>query len=223
MPTPKAGYFTESGEKVPGTTTVIGNFKDGTPLYHYYYKRGRAGLAMYEHSEAAAEIGTVAHAMVEMDAQGKDPIAIATHLKTALPDLEMQSKAMSAFNAYLSWKKNFGVQIIEQEIQLVSEKHRYGGTIDAIGIVGNQLVLLDWKTSSGIYEDYLVQLAAYAMLWEENRPQAPITGGFHLLRFSKEHGDFEHRYFAELETAKRQFLLFREAYENRKELKKRAA
>ena len=130
---------------------------------------------------------------------------------------------MSAFNAYQQWQANFKVEIVSQEIQLVSEKYRYGGTPDAVGMVGNQLVLLDWKTSNGIYTDYLVQLAAYKNLWEENFPERPLTGGFHLLRFAKEHGDFGHHYFADLDNAWRQFLLFREAYEIDKELKKRAA
>ena len=61
--------------------------------------------------------------------------------------------------------------------------------------VANGLVLLDYKTSNGVYSDMLIQLAAYKNLWEENRPDLPITGGCHLLRFAKERGDFAHHYF----------------------------
>jgi len=79
----------------------------------------------------------------------------------------------------------------------------------------------DWKTSNAIYPDHIIQLAAYKVLWEENHPDQPITGGFHLCRFSKEHGDFAHHFWSELDDAWEQFLLFRQAYDIDKKLKKR--
>jgi hypothetical protein len=83
--------------------------------------------------------------------------------------------------------------------------------------------LLDWKTSNAIYRDYLVQVAAYKWLWEEVHPDQPLTGGFHICRFAKEHGDFSHHYYPNLDEAWEQFLLFRRAYEIDKQLKKRSA
>lgn len=224
MPTPKAGYFLKDGTRVPGTTTVIGRFKESGGLLQWAFQQGKANKShLYEEANKAADIGTCAHGMVEMRIKGQSDSEIATYACATLADDAMRRKAYSAFDAYETWAKNFSIQIIEQEAQLVSEQHRYGGTLDAIGIIGNQLVLLDWKTSNAVYSDYLVQLAAYANLWTENKPDQPITGGFHLLRFSKEHGDFAHHHFPNLDNAWKQFLLFREAYEIDKELKKRAA
>lgn len=222
MPTPKQGYRLADGTRVPSVTTIIGRYKDSEALKHYWYQQGLDGKPLYEHSQKAADVGTCAHAMVEKSLRGETPDEIAKYLSATLP-VEMRHQALSAYNAYENWKKNFGVEIIEQEIQLVSEKYRYGGTPDAIGMVGNHLVLLDWKTSNAIYEDYLYQLAAYKNLWEENRPQAPITGGFHLLRFSKDKGDFSHHFFSELHDEWEQFKRYREAYETSKRTKKRAA
>jgi hypothetical protein len=217
VPTPKQGYYLADGSRVPGTTTIIQRFKESGALMQWAFRQGQSGApSLYAEAEKAAEIGTVAHAMVEASIKGLEPVC-------TLSNPEMAEKVRSAFEAYQTWAKNFNVQIIAQEMQLVSEQYRYGGTPDAIGLVGNQLVLLDWKTSNGIYTDYLVQLAAYKHLWEENYPERPLTGGFHLLRFAKEHGDFGHHYFANLDNAWRQFVLFREAYEIDKELKKRAA
>lgn len=224
MPTPRAGYFLKDGTKVPGTTSIIGRFKESGGLLQWAFKQGQSGKThLYQEAEIAADIGTVAHSMVEAHIHGaphEDIMAIATG---AFLDSDRRVKAESAYNAYLAWAKNFNVQIIAQEIQLVSEKHRFGGTPDAIGLVGNQLVLLDWKTSNSVYSDYLIQLAAYRHLWEENNPDQPITGGFHLLRFAKEHGDFAHHYFPNLDEAWQQFLLFRSAFDIDKVLKKRAA
>lgn len=224
MPTPKDGYRLADGTRVPGTTTIIGRFKDSGGLLQWAFQQGKAGKRhLYEEAEKAADIGTCAHGLVELHINGRSLDDMIDYAQTTLPTSEMRDKAWSAFRAYEAWASNFKVKIIAQETQLVSEKHKYGGTPDAIGLIGNQLALLDWKTSNSVYSDYLVQLAAYRQLWEENYPEQPITGGFHLLRFAKTHGDFAHHYFPNLDNAWRQFLLFREAYDIDKELKSRAA
>lgn len=218
MATPKAGYFLKDGSRVPGTTTVIGRFKESGGLLQWAFQQGKAGKShLYEEAEKAADIGTTAHSMVEAHIRRQDPAAVLD----AFPG--DKDKVRSAFNAYLDWERMTRLTIVEQEMQLVSEVHRYGGTPDAIGELDGKLVLLDWKTSNSVYQDYLIQLAAYRQLWDENHPERPLTGGNHICRFSKEHGDFAHHYFPDLSDAWRQFVLFREAYEIDKQLKKRAA
>jgi hypothetical protein len=224
MPTPKAGYRAKDGGVIPGTTTVIGRFKETGGLMHWAFKQGQSGANhLYEKAEEAADIGTCAHGMVEMHINGVPMAEIELYAEDTLIDSGMCAKAHLSFKAYLAWAKNFDVSIIEQEILLVSEKYRYGGTPDAIGLIDNQLVLLDWKTSNSVYSDYLIQLAAYGNLWDENNPDRPITGGYHLLRFSKETGDFAHHYYADLSDEWEQFKDFRRCYERDKAIKKRAA
>ena len=72
--------------------------------------------------------------------------------------------------------------------------------------------------------DYLIQIAAYGELWNENAPDESkrLTGGFHLVRFSKEFGDMEHRHFPQLDDGWTMFKLLRQAYELDKVLKGRA-
>jgi hypothetical protein len=220
MATPKAGYFLKDGSRVPGTTTVLGRFKDSGALLKWAWNEGREGRDLYENRDKAANIGTAAHSMVEASINGLDPELCADLL--ALDD-EGRRKARGSFGAYQSWASMTKLEIVAQEMQLVSETYRFGGTPDAIGRVNGALVLVDWKTSNGVYSDYLLQLAAYRALWEENHPDQPITGGFHLCRFAKEHGDFAHHFFPELDNAWEMFRHLRAAYEFDKELKKRAA
>lgn len=224
MPTPKDGYFKKDGTRVPGTTTIIGRFKNSSALMGWAFKQGKSGAKhLYEKAEEAAEIGTVAHGMVELHIRGVSDREIQIYLEDKLIDSGMCAKAATAFESYKLWAKNFNVRIIEQEIQLVSEKYSYGGTPDAVGLVGNNLVLLDWKTSNGVYADYIIQLAAYINLWNENHPDRPITGGAHLLRFSKEQADFSHHYFSDLSEEWEQFKDFRKCYERDKRIERRAA
>jgi len=217
MATPKLGYKNADGKRIAGTTTIIGRFKDSGGLIHWAHKQGMDGKTLYEERDKAAECGTLAHEMVEDYLNGKDPMK-----KLEKIDAEMGLKALNAFQMFRDWKDQTKIEIISeyQEIQMVSERYQYGGTPDAIGKLNGKYILLDWKTSNSVYSDYLMQLAAYKILWEENG-NPPIDGGFYLCRFSKDFPDFSVHYFEELELAAEQFLLLRKAYENDKELKKR--
>lgn len=221
MPTPKQGYHLADGTKVPGTTTILGRFKDSGALLRWAWKRGKdfPNEDLYASRDEAGDIGTAAHAMVEARIKGEDPESREELLTL---DDEAKAKARNAFGMYEDWAAMSNLEIVAQEMMLVSERYRFGGTPDAIGMVRGELCLVDWKTSNGVYGDYLLQLAAYRLLWEENHPEQPLTGGFHLCRFSKEHGDFAHHYYRELDSAREMFIHLRHAYEFDKELKKRA-
>lgn len=228
MPTPAAGYRNAGGLRLPSVTTIIGRFKESGALLKWAYNTGRdhgelsgRGLpapdSLYAVSKKAADIGTSVHSMVEAFIKGEDPEPI--RLVSVDPE-----KALSGFQAFRAWWDQSRMEVIAQEVLLVSEKHRYGGTPDAIGRMHDgRICLLDWKTSNSVYADHLIQLAAYKQLWDENHPEQPITGGFHLCRFAKEHGDFGHHYYPALDEAWKQFLLYREAYDLDKQLTKRAA
>jgi hypothetical protein len=222
MPTPRKGYFLADGTKVPGTTTILGRFKESGALLKWAWNRGREfpNEDLYATRDEAGNVGTAAHAMVEARIAGEDPEKREELLALDAPGRE---KARNAFSMYEAWAAQSRLEIVAQEMQLVSETYRFGGTPDAIGRIGAELCLVDWKTSNGVYSDYLLQLAAYRLLWEEVHPDQPLTGGFHLCRFSKEHGDFAHHYYRELDSAREMFIHLRAAYEFDKELRKRAA
>lgn len=218
MATPKAGYKLKDGTKVPGVTTIIGRFKDSGALINWAFEQGKLaeqGLIknLYDKRDEAGNVGTQAHERIELYLR-----------KQPLPDCT-DERVLKAFNNALNWLEQTKIEIIPeyQEVLMVSEQHRFGGTPDAIGRLNGKLILLDWKTSNGVYQDYLIQIAAYKNLWEENFPDKPIDGGMYLCRFAKEFPDFSTHYFENLDEAWEQFKLFRAAYEIDKVLKKRAA
>lgn len=128
--------------------------------------------------------------------------------------------AYQAIQGFESWVSTHRFRPIKTEIPLLSRRYLYGGTIDCIGKFNNQTVLFDWKTSKAVYADYLCQIAAYAMLWEENFPQDKITA-CHLLRFDKASGDSTDHKFTDLKDAAECFLLFRQAFDLMDKLNKR--
>lgn len=219
MARPKSGYHLANGEKVPGVTTIIGRFRESGALMFWACEQGKAIergeiSALYDKRDAAAEAGTLAHSLVEAHINGL-PLP-------EMPENDVGKQALQGYENYIHWQEDNRIQVMKQEMEMVSETYRFGGCPDALGIDSRgNLCILDWKTSNAIYTDYLLQIAGYYILWSENHPDQPITGGFHLLRFSKEHADFAHHYWNQLEDAKKMFFLLREAYELDKILKKR--
>ena len=215
MARPYKGYEID-GEKVPGVTTVLSRFKESGALMYWAWKQGTEGKDFRETKQAAADAGTLAHDMVEHDIYGQ-PFDLAGYDEATI------QKAQGAYNAYKEWKQQTNLTIAEAEVPLLSRIHRFGGTLDAIFVHG-RLALGDWKTSNGVYADYLLQLGAYQLLWEENFPNRPIEGGFHLLRFSKQQDpsdpiSFAHHYWSQLDVAKEQFLHLLAAFKLDKRIK----
>jgi len=233
MATPRKGYWLD-GKRLPSVTTVIGRFKDSGALLHWAFNQGlEQGQAigegtrekppfLYEKRDEAGDIGTLAHEMVEAYVNGEN------HLKLLLPEYgaEKNEKALNAFQQFRTWLENTKIEIISkwQEQSMMSAKHLYGGTPDAIGRDSNgDLVLLDWKTSKGVYPDMLAQVAIYCQLWEENHPNEPITGGVYILRFAKDYPDFSAHYFGDYQLGLDYFLTARKLYDIDKEMKKRVS
>lgn len=231
MATPKKGYWLD-GKRLPSVTTILGRYKDSGGLIRWGFAQGleqgqeialnpdtAPAPDLYRKRDDAGTAGTIAHEMVETYINDGPYMK---HLDGVKPELAAQ--ALNAFQMFREWHENSNIEIISkwQEISMMSEEHRFGGTPDAIGRnAAGELVLVDWKTSNAVYSDYLMQLAAYKTLWEEHNPDQLITGGFYLCRFSKDFPDFAAHYYGELDDAWEAFSLLRKAYALDKELKKR--
>jgi len=94
-------YINAKGERVPGVTTIIsGNLGwNKQALMYWAWNEGVNGRHYRETSQTAADIGTIAHAMVEADLKGKDWQKLVD--MRGVTD-EMISKAEKAFHALLS-------------------------------------------------------------------------------------------------------------------------
>lgn len=194
MGRPTNGYINAAGDQIPGVTTVCGMLDKpalvgwaGKLCVAAGYEAGRNGEApprwnqvCYGKRDKAAEAGTITHDLFEQHLRGETP---------------EQHKNEGAWRGYLNavhWLESSGMKIEPFERPLVSERYQYGGTPDALAH-GREVCLADWKTG-GIYPEHAIQMGAYRQLLRENGIDAP--GGVHLVRFSRDHGDFTHHYFA---------------------------
>jgi len=214
---PRQGYYID-GKRIPAVTTIIGNCKIGgiEPLLSWANRMGQEGKNHRDEANKAADAGTAAHDMIEAYIRG-------TEFDPEPYTYEALDTAKPCFDGFRKWADQSQLRLVQSEVSLVSNQYRYGGTMDALAM-GDDLILGDWKTASGVYPDNLIQLAAYKQLWEENNPDRPITGGMYLLRISKqrEEGDpvtFAHHYWEHLDMAWDAFVHMRELYDLQKRIK----
>jgi hypothetical protein len=214
MATSPRGYHAADGERVPSVTTILSRFKESGGLIHWAWRLGTEGKDYREVRDQAADAGTLAHKAVDAWVRGNIP-------SFEHDDAIVSKRGQRAFEAFCKWAEQSALRVTQSEVRMISENHRFGGTCDAI-VIGNRRAICDWKSSAAIYPEYLVQVRAYGHLWTETRDGEPIDGGYHLIRFDKEYGDFHHHFWSELDDAWEAFLALRRLYDIDKILKARA-
>jgi hypothetical protein len=209
-------YRNETGQRLPSAATIIGRFREPSGLIRWAYHRGRNSIALPDAPEVA-EPGVIASDMVGAHLHGIE------WLPEAPIECETLRTAKSAFTAYCRWERKHKLRIRHIKVPLASAEFRFGGTLDAIGTIAGKLALFDWKASNAVYQNHLVALGAHRALWDENYPDQPLTGGFHVFRFARQSAAFSHHFYPQLDEAWEQFVLFRRAYDIDALLKKRTA
>lgn len=188
-------YKLEDGTRLPGVTTVIGLLAK-PQLIAWANRLGLDGIDSSKYTDDLATVGTLAHEMVLAYFTGEK-----VDLQEYSPkDVERAENAIRSFN---EWLKSHTVTPILNEVQLVSQALRVGGTVDMYCEIDGKKTLVDFKTSAALYEDHNYQLAAYWMLLEANG--YPVEQAM-LVRIGREASEgFEVRSFTVLTRQKRIF------------------
>lgn len=178
-------YVLKDGTMVPGVTTAL-KMRANDALLYWAWDCGMGGLDYRKVRDEAANIGSLAHWMCECHVLGQEP-------DTSSFPKEDIDKASNSFLKFLEWWQGNGMTLVHSERQLVSEQFRFGGTLDIDARDRNgKRILVDLKTSKGIYDEYYAQLAAYDRLHTETGDE-PFTRHIIVRIGKKEAGDFEVR------------------------------
>ena len=116
---------------------------------------------MKEYVDALAMVGTIAHELILCHHHGK----------LFVPDGRSPDLIDAAENCllkYFAWEKGHDVEPILCEAMLVSEKYKYGGTIDFYGKIDGVRTVADYKSGRAIYPEMTYQTSAYRQLLEDN-------------------------------------------------------
>jgi hypothetical protein len=183
-------YKLSDGTTVPGATTITGLLNKPF-LITWANRLGLEGIDSTKYRDAAAEIGTLAHQMIQDYLQGAET-DFSNYTK------EQISLAENAVLSFFEWEKGHKIEPIICEIPLVSELHRFGGTVDCYCMLDGEPTLLDFKTGKAIYDEYFVQLAGYKNLLEEH--DHPVKS-CHILRVGRDETEgFEDRTVTNVDT-----------------------
>ena len=175
-------YYSKEGELIVGVTTALGILNKPS-LMRWSWQCGINGEDYLKIRDKAGSVGTITHLM------------ICSELQEVQPDLNEYSKAdidsaNLCLNSFHEWRKSHELKVIHVEKPLVSTMG-FGGTPDFLGYVNGELELIDFKTSSGIFNDYYYQVAAYRQLEKEAGYNVETA---RILRFSKGNNvEFEDR------------------------------
>jgi hypothetical protein len=168
---------------VPGVTTITGQMNKPF-LVGWANRLGLDGIDSQKYTEEAQKIGSAAHEMVEASLQGRDPDL---HEFTA----GQIERANYGFSEFEKWRSEHEVEVILTETPLVSERFKYGGTLDFYGRVDGLPTLMDFKTSGDLYPEHGWQIGGLSILLNEHRY---ALKGARLLRIgrSEEEGFDDH-------------------------------
>lgn len=98
--------------------------------------------------DAAADRGTEIHALAEQYVRGDE--------------IDVPDELMPYVLGFVQYINDFNPTPVHNELVVASRKYCYAGTLDSIEeIPGYGRCLVDWKTGSGIYGEYVLQVAAY--------------------------------------------------------------
>ena len=157
---PHQRYYLKNGNLVPGVTTVL-SVINKPALVPWANRLGLEGIKSSEYVDELADIGTLAHHLIQC------------HLTARAPDIsdytpQQVSLAENAVSSFQAWARGKAVETRQTEWPLVSETHRFGGTLYWYGTVNGRPTLIDFKTGRAIYDDHVYQIAAYHQLLIEN-------------------------------------------------------
>lgn len=154
-------YRSSAGKALPSVTQILGIVAKPY-LVPWANKLGKQGIDSDVLLKRSASIGTLAHALVqgylnneEVSVEGF-PV---THVEAA----------KNALASFMKWKhaETHSVRPILLEQEMTSETYGFGGTLDAVLKVDGMTYIVDFKTGRSIHKEYMAQLAAYKLLYDE--------------------------------------------------------
>lgn len=152
-------FYKRNDKYYPSVTSVL-NYFPKNQFFHNWLKDVGHNADIIA-SKAASE-GTQVHNAIDRFLNGEEInwLDVNGRAEYSLEVWKMILKFADFWNTYKP-------ELITSEYHLFSDIHEYAGTTDIIVRLNNQIWLLDIKTSNSLHTSYDLQLAAYAVAWNE--------------------------------------------------------
>lgn len=163
---PKQRFLTDWAARIEreavvfAATQVFGEGFEGGPVQFAEAVEARLGPAR-EHQKAlekGGELGTFAHQ--EIQRQTHEMLGLSVG-----PPVDMPSESQLAVMAWREWYDESGLKPLRCEQVVWDAISKVAGTIDNLSMnADGHLIVLDYKTSKGIYDEHHVQVAKYVQM-----------------------------------------------------------
>lgn len=134
--------------------------------------------------EKAADTGTKIHEWVN----GFIKSQLGKSEQMSLP--EKESEVYNGVIAFLKWVDEHKIKFVSTEKKVYSRKYNYAGIMDCEAIIDKKDCVIDFKSSSGIYNEMRYQVAAYRYAAEEEIGRKH-KGNNWIVKFGKNDGEFK--------------------------------
>lgn len=143
----------------------------GDGLLGWAAKLAREGKDWREERDKAAELGTFVHEMILDNllcgGETRGDFVLAEEHIFDVAETRYGKLATHAIAEYLRWERQYRPVVEQVEVPLLSQVHRFGGCLDLPCEIDGVLTYVDIKTSPRAYGTYVMQAAAYDVLWRE--------------------------------------------------------
>jgi hypothetical protein len=136
-----------------------------------------------EKKEEAASFGSMVHEYAEK-------FANAVLQGTEQPEInpEWPDEVNHGVGAFLEWYNTNDVKFVASEKLVYSRELDVVGQADLVAKINGELLLLDYKTSKGVWPEMHYQAAGYRRMWNEEFQDNQVAG-VKILHFDKETGN----------------------------------
>lgn len=151
---------------IPSVTWITGYVYKGIGFYKWLAEKGwdEAESAKME----AGDKGSKIHSAIELLITGASVKLDDKYFsRMSETDEELKPEEYAAIMSFKNWYDETKPKFIMQETTVISEKYNFAGTVDAVAKIGDQLYIIDWKTSQYVWPSMEAQLSAYKQALKE--------------------------------------------------------
>jgi hypothetical protein len=145
---------------VPSVTWIAGHYPKGVGFYKWLADRGWDEAQALK--VAAGNKGSKVHEAISAILRGEEVRIDSSFLNRETGQLEeLTLEEVDCIKSFVDWRAENKPVDISWDVTVFSEKYGYAGTIDYICKIGEQVWLIDFKTSADVWPEYELQVSAY--------------------------------------------------------------
>lgn len=147
---------------VPSVTWIAHHYPKGIGFYKWLAEKGWDEAQAIK--SAAGDKGSKVHEAISAILRGEEVRIDSKFTNPSTEQLEeLTLEECDAIKSFVDWRASLKEPLtpIAWDVTVFSERYGYAGTIDLICKIGEQVYIVDFKTSAQVWSEYELQVSAY--------------------------------------------------------------